>query len=157
MGLRRWSIRTRIFLLVAIPILSLIGLYAFAATITASDAINLSRAKTVKDTIGLPTGSLETQVYAERLLAVIYLAAPVPQSMAALQAQERKTEQAQAGFKAAAAATTSSADPQEKQAIAVLLREVAGLGTLRSTSPPWSSAGPRRSVRTATSSPPRTP
>jgi signal transduction histidine kinase len=132
MGLRRWSIRTRIFLLVVIPILSLIGLYAFAATITASDAINLSRAKTVKDTIGLPTGSLETQVYAERLLAVIYLAAPVPQNMAALQAQERKTEQAQAGFKAAAAATTSSADPQEKQAIAVLLREVAGLGTLRS-------------------------
>ena len=32
MGSRRWSIRLRIFLLVALPILSLIVLYAFAAT-----------------------------------------------------------------------------------------------------------------------------
>ena len=98
MGSRRWSIRLRIFLLVALPILSLIVLYAFAATTTTSDAINLSRTKTLKDTIGTPTVNLEAQVEAERLLAVIYLGAPVAPNMAALHAQERKTEQAQAGF-----------------------------------------------------------
>ena len=65
---------------------------------TTSDAINLSRTKTLKDTIGTPTGNLEAQVEAERLLAVIYLGAPVAPNMAALHAQERKTEQAQAGF-----------------------------------------------------------
>jgi signal transduction histidine kinase len=133
MGLRRRSIRLRIFLLVAIPIVSLMGLYAFAATITASDAINLSRATTLKNTIGTPTGNLEGAVDAERLVAVVYLAAPVPSNLAGLQAQERKTEQAQASFKAAAAATmNSSSSPQEKQAIAALLSESAGLTSLRS-------------------------
>jgi hypothetical protein len=58
MRLRSLSIRLRILLLVAIPILSLIGVYAFAATITATNAINLARSRTLKDTIGTPTGNL---------------------------------------------------------------------------------------------------
>src|SRR5258708_17706756 len=103
MGSRRWSIRLRIFLLVALPILSLIVLYAFAATTTTSDAINLSRTKTLKDTIGTPTVNLEPQVEAERPLAVIYLGAPVAPSMAALHAPARTTEQAHAGSAATAA------------------------------------------------------
>ena len=133
MGLRRWSIRMRIFLLVAVPILSLIGLYAFAATITASNAINLQRSRTLKNSIGTPTGNLEAQVDAERLLAVVYLAIPVPQNLAALRAQEHKTEQEQAAFDAAvrSTATTSSAVPAEKQAITVMLRDLAGLNPLR--------------------------
>jgi signal transduction histidine kinase len=132
MGLRRRSIRLRIFLLVAIPIVSLMGLYAFVAAITAFDAINLARSTTLKNTIGTPTGNLESAVDAERLVAVVYLAAPVPSNLAGLQAQERKTEQAEAGFKAAAAATmNSSPSPQEKQAIAALLADSAGLTSLR--------------------------
>ena len=133
MGLHRRSIRLRILLLVLIPILSLIGLYAFAVSITARDAINLTRSKTVKNTIGLPTGRLEAQVDAERLLAVVYLARPNPQSQAALTAQELATGKARSVFAAAAssAATTGSASPQEKQAFAALLREMAGLPALR--------------------------
>jgi signal transduction histidine kinase len=134
MGLRHRSIRLRIFLLVAVPILSLIGLYVFAATITASDALNLARSRTLKDTIGTPTGNLEAQIDVERLTAVSYLAAPVPSNLAALRAQEAKTEQAQKAFTDAvhSTATTSSAVPAEKQAIAVLLKDTAGLPTLRS-------------------------
>jgi signal transduction histidine kinase len=134
MGLRRWSIRMRIFLLVAIPILSLIGLYAFAATITASDAINLSRSRTLHDTIGTPTGNVEAQVDTERTLAVIYLAAPAAPNLAVLHAQEQKTEHAQAAFNAAvrSTATTSSAYPPEKQAITAMLRDLSSLSALRS-------------------------
>jgi signal transduction histidine kinase len=133
MGLRHRSIRLRIFLLVAVPILSLIGLYVFAATLTASDALNLARSRTLKDTIGTPTGNLEAQIDAERLIAVVYLAAPVPSNLAGLRAQEAKTEQAQKAFTKAvgSAATTSSAAPAEKQAIAVLVRDTAGLAALR--------------------------
>jgi len=131
MGLRRRSIRLRIVLLVAIPILSLIGVYAFAATITATDAINLARSRTLKDTIGTPTGNLEAQVDIERLLAVAYLAAPVPSNLAALRAQEAKTAVTQAAFAKAAAATIGDASPGERQAIAGLLRAAAGLGKLR--------------------------
>src|SRR5258708_2374509 len=115
MGLRRWSIRLRIFLLVALPILSLIGLYAFAATITSSNAINLTRARAVKDTIATPVGNVESALEAERLTAVIYLAAPVPRDLAALQAQEHKTDLAVAGFKAPRASPPSTARPPAKE------------------------------------------
>ena len=122
MRLRSLSIRLRILLLVAIPILSLIGLYAYAATTTASNAINLSRSRTLKDTIGTPTGNFEAQIDAERLLAVAYLAAPVPSNLATLRAQEAKTQAAEEAFKNAAASSTGNASAADKQAIAGLLR-----------------------------------
>jgi signal transduction histidine kinase len=133
MGLRRRSIRLRIFLLVAVPIVSLTGLYAFAATITASNAINLSRSTALKNTIGTPVGNLESQIDLERLQAVVYLAAPVPSNLAALRAQEQKTDQAWAALKTAAADTmNSSPGAQEKQAIDALLADSARLAQLRS-------------------------
>jgi signal transduction histidine kinase len=131
MGLRRRSIRLRIVLLVAIPILSLIGMYAFATTITGTAAINLARSRAIKDTIGMPTGNLEAQIDVERLLAVAYLAAPVRSNLAALRTQETKTEVTQAAFDKAAAATMGGASPAERQAIAGLLRALAGLRRLR--------------------------
>jgi signal transduction histidine kinase len=134
MGLRRRSIRLRIILLVAIPILSLIGLYAFAATITASDAVNLARAKALKADTGTPTGNLESAIDAERLLAVIYLAAPAPQNLAALKAQEQKTDKADTAFRAAmtSSATLGDAGPAEKQAIAALVKQVKRIPQIRS-------------------------
>jgi hypothetical protein len=81
MGLRRWSIRMRILLLVVIPILSLIGVYAFAATITASSAINLSRSRSAYNTISLPSGLLQSTLDTERIYAVVYLADPTPPNL----------------------------------------------------------------------------
>jgi signal transduction histidine kinase len=132
MRLRSLSIRLRILLLVAIPILSLIGLYAFAATTTASDAINLSRSRTLKDTIGTPTGNVEAAIGIERLLAVAYLAAPIPSNLATLRAQETKTQAAEDAFKQAAVSSTGNASAGEKQAIAGLIKVFAGLPALRS-------------------------
>ena len=132
MRLRSLSIRLRILLLVAIPILSLIGVYAFAATTTASDAINLSRSRTLKDTIGTPTGNFESAIDTERLLAVAYLAAPIPSNLATLRAQETKSVAAENGFKQAAASATGDASAADKQAIARLLKLSAGLPSLRS-------------------------
>jgi len=133
MGLRRRSIRLRIFLLVAVPIVSLIGLYAFAATITASDAINLSRSTSLKNTIGTPVGDLEAQIDLERMAAVVYLAAPAPSNLAALHAQEQKTNQAWAAVRTAAGNTmNSSHGVQEEQAIDALLADSGRLAALRS-------------------------
>jgi Nitrate and nitrite sensing len=132
MRLRSLSIRLRILLLVAIPILSLIGVYAFAATTTASDAINLSRSRTLKDTIGTPTGNYEAQVDTERLLAVAYLAAPVPSNLATLRAQETRTEATENAFKKAVGNVIGNASPGVKQAIASLIKVSAGLPVLRS-------------------------
>jgi signal transduction histidine kinase len=132
MRLRSLSIRLRILLLVAIPILSLIGVYAFAATTTASDAINLSRSRTLKDTIGTPTGNYEAQIDTERLLAVAYLAAPVPSNLATLRAQEIRTEATENAFKKAVGNVVGNASPGVKQAIASLIKVSAGIPALRS-------------------------
>jgi signal transduction histidine kinase len=132
MRLRSLSIRLRILLLVAIPILSLIGVYAFAATTTASNAINLSRSRTLKDTIGTPTGNYEAQVDTERLLAVAYLAAPVSSNLATLRAQETKTEATENAFKKAVDNVIGNASPGVKQAIASLIKVSAGVPALRS-------------------------
>ncbi len=131
MGLRRRSIRLRIFVLVLIPILCLTGVYAFAATITASNAIKLSHEKRVYNTISLPSGSLESALDAERVYAAVYLADPAPINLGLLQAQEHKTDQAVATFKAAAAAAVGSESVAEKQAFATMLAEVATLPALR--------------------------
>jgi signal transduction histidine kinase len=132
MGLRRWSIRMRIFLLVAIPILSLIGVYAFAATTAASSAINLSKSRSAYNTISLPTGLLQSALDTERVYAVTYLAAPAPQNLAALQALEHKTDQSVAAARAAAAAAAGNENAQEKQGFAALLADVTRLPALRS-------------------------
>ena len=47
----RWrlrSVRTRILLLVLVPVLSLVGIYAFAVGITARDAVSLAKAKVAR-------------------------------------------------------------------------------------------------------------
>jgi len=120
MGLHRRSIRLRIFVLILIPLLSLIGLYVFVASITVGDAVNEARASSLKNDTGVPVGTFEAQVDAERRVAMIYLAAPAPQFLAALDAQEAKTDQARSGMRTAltSSATMGSASDPEKQAIA---------------------------------------
>ncbi len=133
MGLRRQSIRLRIFLLVLIPLLSLLGLYIFVASITIGDAVSEARATALKNDTGQPVGNFEGQLDSERRVALIYLAAPVPQFLAQLDAQEAKTDQARTAMAAAvtSGATLNNASAPEKQAINALLKSAAGLGRLR--------------------------
>jgi len=133
MGLRLKSIRQRILLLVLVPVLSLIGLYAFATSITASDAINLARTNTLKNATGAPTGAFLGAINAERPLAMVYLSSPSPANLAALQAQGGKTNAVAAALRVAlrSGGTTGNASAGEKSAIAVLLADAARLPALR--------------------------
>jgi signal transduction histidine kinase len=122
-----------IFFLVVIPLLSLAGLYAFVTTITARDALTLSRAIDVRNDIADPIGSFEAQVGAERLLAVTYLALPAPQTLKALDAQEATTDKELAELRTAvgSAGTRSASSQQVKAALAALLRDAAELTAVR--------------------------
>src|SRR5260370_36641522 len=91
------SIRVMIFFLVVVPLLSLAGLYAFATTITARDAITLARAATVRNSIADPIGFFGTDVAMERQPAPPYLAWPAPQAPTALHAQNARTDGARPG------------------------------------------------------------
>jgi signal transduction histidine kinase len=133
----RWrlsSVRARIYLLVLVPVLSLVGLYVFATSITATDAINLARSSTEKNATGEPTGAFVAQLDAERLLAIIYLSDPTGANLAKLQLQEAKTSQVSAvlGTALNSSATMNNASVTEKRAIAVLLSDVSNLPSLRS-------------------------
>jgi signal transduction histidine kinase len=134
MGLRLKSIRQRILLLVLVPVLSLIGLYIFATSITATEAINLARTNTLKNATGVPTGDFLSALDAERPLAMIYLSRPTPAGLAMLKAQEAKTTGAATAVRAAltSSGTTGNASASEKQAISVLLKDAAGLSALHS-------------------------
>jgi len=134
MGFRLRSIRQRIFLLVLVPVLSLIGLYIFATSITAGDAINLARTNTLKNATGVPTGAFLLAIDTERPLAMVYLSSPTGANLAVLEMQEAKTNGAAAALRSALASsgTTGNASVAEKQAIATLLKDVAGMPALRS-------------------------
>ena len=134
MGLRLKSIRQRILLLVLVPVLSLIGLYIFATSITATAAINLARSDTLKNATGVPVGAFLSAVDAERPLAMIYLASPTGTNLAALKAQEAKTSRVAVALHGAltSGGTTGNASAGEKAAIGALLKDAAGLPALRS-------------------------
>ena len=133
MSLRLRSIRQRILLLVLVPVLSLIGLYAFATSITASNAINLARTNTLKNATGTPTGAFLSAINIERPLAMVYLSSPSAANLAALKAQGAKTTEVSAALRKAltSGGTTGNASPAEKAAIATLLSDAARLPAVR--------------------------
>jgi Nitrate and nitrite sensing len=134
MGLRLRSIRQRIFLLVLVPVLSVIGLYIFATSIAAGNAISLAHANTLRNATGEPTGAFLSALDAERPLALVYLSSPTGANLALLEAQESKTNTAVTGLRAAltSSATKSDASAGENAAIAALLKDAASLPALRS-------------------------
>jgi signal transduction histidine kinase len=127
------SVRKRILLLALVPLLSLFGLYVFATSITARNAINLARADTLKNATGLPTGNFESRIQAERLLAVLYLAAPTPANQAKLTAIEQLTAHEAAALRSAlmSGATMNSASAPQARAIDTLLADIKTLPTLQ--------------------------
>jgi signal transduction histidine kinase len=133
----RWrlrSVRTRILLLVLVPVLSLIGIYVFALGSTARDAVNLTRANSVKNAVGDPIAAFMNQLSTERLLAIVYMASPSGANLAKLNVQVTKTNAAAASLHSAltSSSTVADASPAEKQAIAALLKGTASLPSLRS-------------------------
>ena len=119
------SVRKRILLLALIPLLSLLGLYIFTTSITARNAINLARANTLKNATGEPTGKFEQVIQTERLLAVLYLAAPTPANQAKLNVVEQATNHQAAALRTTlmSGATMNSASEPQKRAIDTLLAD----------------------------------
>jgi signal transduction histidine kinase len=133
MGLRHRSIRLRVILLVLIPVLSLIGVYAFAATITVNATVNLARAKSVETVTALPAGNLQTQLDVERSLALRYLANPTGPALTGLKLQEAKTSRAVKVFDGTnmSGSLTANASTSEKAAAAQLVKATGTLPQLR--------------------------
>ncbi len=127
------SVRKRILLLALVPLLSLFGLYVFATSITARNAINLARADTLRNATGQPTGNFDGRIQVERLLALLYLAAPTPANQAKLTAVEQATSHQAAALRTTlmSGATMNNASAPQKEAIDTLLADIKNLPALQ--------------------------
>ncbi len=133
MGLRHKSIRLRVLLLILVPLLSLVGVYAYATTSTVREAVSLARAGQVDEVSVTPDARLMTELAAERSLAVVDLAAPTARAAAALAQQEALTDAAVRRFDGLGRSgpILSSASALDRQLARRLIAQAGGLGALR--------------------------
>jgi hypothetical protein len=132
-GRRGPSIRRPLYLLVAIPLLTVIGLYAFVLYTTVGDAINLDRAPNLINATSLPAAQFDINIQNERKASLVYLAAPTPTNRAQLVAAQNATTQAFPAFqtKMTSSATTGSATTAEEDVIRQMLASIQGLANIR--------------------------
>ena len=101
MGSRGRSIRLRIYFLVAIPLIAMVGLLGYVVTTTVDSAVSLDRAPNLVNATAVPAAKFGTFVAAERTAAVVYLFQPSPANLQAYQAAVAATDKAKPAFTAA--------------------------------------------------------
>jgi len=134
MGMRHRSIGVRVGLLIAVPALSLVALYAFVTSVTLSNALTQTRSTSVRNDVGNPIAIFQLQVAAERGLAVLSLALPRSQQIVSeLGIQEAATSKSLAQLQAAfsSPAVTAGASSAELAAMRTVVRQGAELSRIR--------------------------
>ena len=129
--LRRRSVRMRIIVLVLVPVLALIGLYATVLALTLGSVASLRAAASVRAQVTRPLSNAELGLSAERALALQYLADPTHVRLLEYLSQEPKTDTAVRRLNAAAAFVAPRSTAGEKRALRVLARKLSGLRDLR--------------------------
>jgi hypothetical protein len=132
--LRRRSIRLRIVVLVLVPAVALLGVYAEVLSLTLSHLLTLRQEAAIRQAVTGPVVNVQSQLGKERTLAVQYLATPSTSALAVLQDQERKTDASVERFRRSVQTALSNAPvPTERQAILSWRGRLAGIGGLRTS------------------------
>jgi len=131
--LRRRSVRFRIIVLVLVPVIALIGLYATVLALTLGSVSSLRSAASVRDQVTKPLSNAQLQLSAERAFALQYLANPSHRRLLAYLGQEPTTDAAIRRLNAAAAEVAQRSTTGEARALNMLSRKLAGLRDLRGT------------------------
>ncbi|GAT68101.1 histidine kinase [Planomonospora sphaerica] len=92
---RTYSIKTKIFTLLLVPLVSLVTIWGFAAAITLRSGQELLVVRTVHEHVTVPTRAFATALQHERLLSLTFLGDPAA-SRSALDAQRSRTNTARA-------------------------------------------------------------
>src|SRR5215475_4653728 len=101
MGSRGRSIRLRIYFLVAIPLIAMVGLLAYVVTTTVDNAISLDRVPNLVNETAIPAANFGVRVQTERAAAVVYLFRPTAANLRAYQTAIAATDKAKPAFTAA--------------------------------------------------------
>jgi len=95
---RTRSIRRRIAFLLVIPLVSLIGLWGFSASLTLGAALNKFKVATVYNKLGAPGSYLDMQLQAERALSALVVGSQGHAGLSQLTKQRALTNTARAAF-----------------------------------------------------------
>jgi signal transduction histidine kinase len=133
MGSRGRSIRLRIYFLVAIPLVALVGLLAYVAGTLINNAISLDRAPNLVNATAIPAAQFGQYLQAERAAAVVYLFQPSADNLAAYETATTATDRAEPAFTAAmhSQGTVGTENPAGAQAVGSLVSDLSQLPTLR--------------------------
>src|SRR5215471_18858264 len=96
---RQRPIRSTLTILLVIPLVSLIALWAYAASSTVGGAIGKRNSDTANKVIGAPTQALLQELVLERSDTFIWQSAHGLQPRTGLDAQRKQTDAAVAGFR----------------------------------------------------------
>jgi signal transduction histidine kinase len=133
MGSRGRSIRLRIYFLVAIPLVAMVGLLAYVAGTSINNAISLDRAPNLVNATGIPAADFGVHIEAERAAAVVYLFRPTAANLASYQAATAATDKAKPAFVKAmtSQATSTTEDASGAKQVSVMLSGLNQLPALR--------------------------
>src|SRR5215469_3030651 len=95
------SIRLRIYFLVAIPLITMLGLFGYAAYTSIINFMNLDRAPSLIKATSVPLTNFVSLLQAERRAAVVYLSQPDGTNLAAYQTAITATKNGEQPLEAA--------------------------------------------------------
>src|SRR5215469_13549079 len=133
MGSRGRSIRLRIYFLVAIPLITMLGLFGYVAKTSVDNWLNRDRAPTLINETSEPLTNFVNVLQAERRAAVVYLSHPDAANLASFQSAVNATKAGAVTVEAAltSPATKSASTPPETAAINKVIAQIDGLDGLR--------------------------
>jgi signal transduction histidine kinase len=133
MGSRGRSIRLRIYVLVAIPLITMLGLFGYVAYTSVINWLNLDRAPSLIQTTSEPLTNFVNRLQTERRAAVVYLSQPNAANLGGYQSTVNTTRNGAQQLEAALTSpgTKNSSTPQETAAINKIIAQVNGMTSLR--------------------------
>src|SRR6185437_3682285 len=133
MGSRGRSIRLRIYILVAIPLITMLGLFGYVAYSSVTNWLNLDRAPTLINETSEPLTNFVNLVQTERRAAVVYLSQPNAANLSSFQGTVMVTQKGAQLVDTAltSPATKSASTPAETAAINKVLAQVNDMNGLR--------------------------
>jgi signal transduction histidine kinase len=133
MGSRGRSIRLRIYFLVAIPLLTMLGLFGYVTYTSVTNWLNLDRAPNLINATSEPLTNFVNVLQRERRAAVVYLSQPSAASLNTFQKAVGASKQGAERLQVAldSPGTKSSSTPAETSAIVKMTGEINSMTKLR--------------------------
>jgi signal transduction histidine kinase len=133
MGSRGRSIRLRIYILVAIPLITMLGLFGYVAYTSITNWLNLDRAPVLIQATSIPITNFTDLLQAERRAAIVYESQPTPANLAAYQAAVTASKNGLVSFESVvnSSATRKNATSGETAALTKMVTDVNGMSGLR--------------------------